>query len=57
MTDHVSCDCKRKFNSGTYNSKQKWNNKTCLFECKIYHSYKKDYSRNRSTCICEIVNI
>ena len=29
MTEHISCDCKCKFNSATCNSKQKWNNKTC----------------------------
>ena len=35
MTEHISCDCKCKFNS-TYKSKQKWNNKTCQCECKNY---------------------
>ena len=29
MTEHVSCDCKCKLNSGTCNSNQKGNNKTC----------------------------
>ena len=29
MTEHISYDCKCKFNSTTCNSKQKWNNKTC----------------------------
>ena len=57
MTKHISCDCKCKFNSTTYNSKQTLNNKTCQFECKIYRSCKKDYNWNRGTCICEIVNI
>ena len=28
MKEHISCDCKCKFSSTTYNSKQKWNNKT-----------------------------
>ena len=27
MTEHISSDFKRKFNSTTYNSKQKWNKK------------------------------
>ena len=29
MTEHISCDGKCKFNSATWNSNQKWNNKTC----------------------------
>ena len=41
MTEHISCDCKCKFNSATFNSKQKWNNKTCQCECKIILSAKK----------------
>ena len=36
MTEHISCDCKWKFNSKTCNSKQNWNNKTCQCECKNY---------------------
>ena len=39
MTEHISCDCKCKFNSTTCNSKQKWNNKTC--HVKIIISTKK----------------
>ena len=37
MTEHISRDCKCKFNSTTCNLKQKWNNKTCQCECKNYH--------------------
>ena len=51
MTEHISCDCKCKFNSTTCNSNQKWNNKTCQCECKNYRTCKKDYSWNRSTYI------
>ena len=29
MTKHISCDCKYKVNSPTYNSNQKWNDTTC----------------------------
>ena len=36
MTEHISCDCKCKFNSTTCNLKQKWNNKACQCECKNY---------------------
>ena len=53
MTEHISCDCKCKFNSTTCNSNQKWNNKTCQCKCKNYHKCKKSYSWNPSTCICE----
>ena len=41
MTEHISCDCKCKFNSTTFNSNQKWNNRTCQCECKITVSAKK----------------
>ena len=44
MTEHISCDCKCKFDSITCNSNQKWNNKTCQCECKNYHKHEKDYS-------------
>ena len=53
MTEHISCDCKCKFNSTTCNSKQKWNNETCPCECKNYHKCEKDYSLNPSRCTCE----
>ena len=54
MTEHISCDCKSKFNnSTTFNSNQKWNNKIYQCECKNYRTCKKDYSCNPSTCICE----
>ena len=52
MTEHISCDCKCKFNIRTCNSKQKWN-KTCQCECKNYFKCGKDYSWNPSTCICQ----
>ena len=53
MTEHISCDCKCKFNSTTCNSNQKWNNKTCQCECKNYCKCKIYYSWNPSTCISE----
>ena len=31
-----------------FNSKQKWNNKTCQCECKNYQKCEKDYSWNPS---------
>ena len=51
MAKLISCDCKYKFSSTTYNSNQKWSNKTC--ECKCYCERKKGYSWNPSTCTCE----
>ena len=53
MIEHISCDCKCKFNSRTCKSNPKWNNKTCQCECKNYHKSERDYSCNPSTCICE----
>ena len=53
ITEHISCDCKCKFNSTICNSKHTWNNKTCQCKCKNYHKCEKDYSWNPSTCICE----
>ena len=53
MTEHISCDCKCKFNTTICNSNKKWNNKTCQCECKHYRKCKKVYSWNPSTCICE----
>ena len=34
----ISCDCKCKVNSTTYNSNQKWNNNKFPCECKSYHT-------------------
>ena len=53
MKKNISCDFKCKFNSTTCNSNQKWNNKICQCECINYCPYKKDYSWNPSTCLCE----
>ena len=53
MAKYILCDCKCKFNSTTYNSDKKWNNKTCQCECKNYRKCKKDCSWNPSACIYE----
>ena len=53
MTEHISCDYKYKFDSTKCNSNQKWNNKTCQYECKNYRTCKKDYNWNPSTYISE----
>ena len=52
-TEHISYDCKCKFNSTIRNSDQKWNTKICQCECKNYCMFKKDYSWNTTICICE----
>ena len=44
MTEHISYDCKCKFNSTKCNSNLKFNNKACHCECKNYRTCKKDYS-------------
>ena len=38
MPKHISCDCKCKFSSATYNSDKKCNNKTRQCECKNYRA-------------------
>ena len=53
MPEHISCDCKYKFNSTICSLSQKWNNKTCQCESKNYRTWKRNYSSNPSTCICE----
>ena len=42
FVNHISCDCKRKFNSTTFNSSQKWNNDKCQCECERYPTCIKD---------------
>ena len=49
MTKHISCDCKCKFSCTTWNSNQKWNNRTCQHECKNYRNCEKDYKWNPGT--------
>ena len=53
MTENISCDCKCKFNSTTYNSNQEWNIKSYQCECKNYCKCKKDHGWNPNACICE----
>ena len=53
LEKHISCDSKCKFNSTACNSYQKWNNVICHCEWKKYHMFRKNYSWNSRTCICE----
>ena len=42
-----------KFDNIACNLNQKSNNDKCQYECEKYYTFKKDYSWNPSTCICE----
>ena len=53
MIEHISCDCKCKFNNTTCGSNQEWNNKTCRCECKNYCKCKIDCSWNPGQYIGE----
>ena len=53
MTEHISCNCKCKFNSTICDPNLKCNNKTYQCECINYRECKKDYSWNPSTYICD----
>ena len=53
ITEHISFDCKCKFNSTTCEAKLEWNNKTCKCEWKNFPKYEKDYSWNPSKFICQ----
>ena len=57
MTEHISCDCKCKFNSITCNSNQNWSNKTCQCECKNYRKCEKDYVFVRIVSISKVLLI
>ena len=47
LIKYISCVCKCKINDKTYSSNQKGNNNNkCQYKCKIYPTYKSDYSWN-----------
>ena len=52
LTEHISCECKCKFDGRKYNPNQNWNNDKCQCECKK-HIWKKYYIWNPATCSCE----
>ena len=43
LANHVSCECKCKFDDKKWNSDQKWNNDKRRCECKKHHICKKGY--------------
>ena len=53
LTEHISCECKFKFDVRKCNSVQKWNNDKCQYECKKHTICEKDYIWNPATCSCE----
>ena len=53
LVKHISFNCKCKFSGTTCISNHKWNNHTRQWKCKKYHTWKKDYILNPSTCIRE----
>ena len=50
LTNHISSECKRKFDEIKYRSNQWWNNDTCRCECKNHHICEKYYDWNPATC-------
>ena len=53
LVTYISCDCKCKFDSTTYDSNQKWNNDKCQCKFKKYCMWKKDYNWIPRKCVCE----
>ena len=56
MTEHISCNCKCKFDGRKCKSNQMWNHNKCWRECNnsVKHLVcKKDYVWNPGTCACE----
>ena len=51
LVNHISCDCKCKFDSTTFNLNQKWNKMSK--NVKTIRCEKKYYSWNSNACICE----
>ena len=53
MSKHIWCYRKCNFDSTTCNSNQKWNNKTCQYECKIYRKCKSNCNWSPSACVSD----
>ena len=52
-TNHISCECKCKFDGKNCNSNQWWKNEKCWCECKKQNICEKDYIWDSPTCGCE----
>ena len=50
LKNHISCECKCKFERKKSNPDQLWNNDKCRCKCKKHHISQKDYVWNPATC-------
>ena len=50
LTEHISCECKYRFDGKKCNSDQWSNNDKCQRECKKRHICEKHYIWNPSVC-------
>ena len=57
MKEHISCDCKCKFNSPMCNTNQKLNNETCQCEYKNFRTCKKIILGILAHVFVRVVNI
>ena len=53
LTNHISCECKCKFDRQKCNSNQWWNNDKCRCEIKKHNICEKGYICNPAKCNCE----
>ena len=53
LSNHISCECKCKFDGTKCKSNHCWNDDKCPCECKKQHISEKDYVWNPATCSCE----
>ena len=57
LTRYILCKCKCKFDDTKWNSNQKWNKDTCLWECKKHQIYEEDCIWNPSIFVIKMINI
>ena len=53
LLEHVSCECKYKFDGRKCNSDQKWNINKCRCKCKKHYVCEYGYIWNPATCRCK----
>ena len=53
LANHISCECKCRFDRKKCNSNQWWNNDKCRCECKKHSVGEKGYIWHLSTCNCK----
>ena len=57
LTRYILCKCKCKFDDTKWNSNQKWNKDTCLWECKKHQIYEEYCIWNPSIFVIKMINI